>query len=103
MINTEFVLGLFAEEDSIAKEKFEMFMNESNEDVCLDYEEKHRTCDEEIIRILKGKYGVRQGFFHILNRNEKEKILKELKSIRGVTIRQLARVTGVSKYLVEKA
>ncbi|WP_176431505.1 hypothetical protein [Anaerovirgula multivorans] len=47
--------------------------------------------------------GVKKGFFHTLGRQEKDMILKNLKETNGVTIRQLARVTGISKYVVEKA
>jgi len=38
-----------------------------------------------------------------LEREEKDKILKNLKEKNGATIRQIARVTGVSNFMVEKA
>ncbi|SNS31279.1 REP element-mobilizing transposase RayT [Anaerovirgula multivorans] len=103
IIDTEFILELFATEKQIAKKEFEKYMHEKNKDVCLDYEERHRIDDEEIIKLIEEKYGVKKGFFHLLGRQEKEMILKNLKEINGITIRQLARVTGVSKYMVEKA
>ncbi|WP_207652562.1 hypothetical protein [Anaerovirgula multivorans] len=33
---------------------------------------------------------------------KKDKVLRDLKATNGITIRQLAKVTGVSKYTVEK-
>ena len=103
IIDTDFILELFAAEKNTAKKLFEIFMNEDNEDICLDYEEKHRISDEEIIKLIEEKYRVKKGSFHLLKREEKDRILKDLKATNGVTIRQIARVTGVSKYMVEKA
>ena len=42
MIDTEYILEIFASEKQIANKKFEKYMNEINEDACLDYKEKHR-------------------------------------------------------------
>ena len=103
MIDCEFILALFATEKQTAKKEFEKYMNETNEDVCLDYQEKHRIADEEIVKLIEDTYGVKKGFFHLLGRKEKDLILKELKAINGITIRQLVRVTGISKSMVEKA
>lgn len=82
----------FATEKQMAITQFNKFMNEINGDICLDYEEKHRVTDEEIIKLIEEKYRVRKGFFHLLKREEKDMILKNLKEINGVTIRQLVRV-----------
>lgn len=103
MIDAEFILELFDAEKQKAMERFKKYMSELNEDVCLDYEERHRIADNELIRFIEEKYGVKKGLFHLIERQEKDKILRELKSIEGVTIRQLVRVTGASKFTVEKA
>ncbi|SNT06037.1 REP element-mobilizing transposase RayT [Anaerovirgula multivorans] len=103
IIDCEFILELFATEKQTAKKEFEKYMKEVNEDICLDYEEKHRIADEEIIKLIEEEYGVKKGSFHLLEREKKDRTLKNLKAIKGVTIRQIARVTGVSKYMVEKA
>lgn len=99
----DFILQLFSVEKQIAKKEFEKYMSEVNEDVCLDYKERHRISDDEIIKLIEEKYKVKKGTFHLLKKQEMVMILKNLKAINGVTIRQLARVTGVSKYMVEKA
>jgi len=100
IIDTEFILELFATGKEM---EFEKYMNEINKDACLDYEERHRTADDELIKLIEEEYGVKKGFFHLLGTQEKNMILKKIKTMKGVTIRQLARVTGVSKYMVEKA
>ncbi len=103
IIDTEFILGLFGKEKQAATKRFEEYMNEVNQDACLDYKERHRIADEEVIKILEGRYGVKKGFFHLLERTEMDAILRSIKAVNGVTIRQLVRVTGASKFTVEKA
>lgn len=103
IIDTEFILGLFAAEKQIAKKKFMKYMNENNEDVCLDYDERHRMSDDEIIKLIEEKYGVKRGLLHLLERQDRDIILRYLKSINGITIRQIVRITGVTKFMVEKA
>ncbi len=103
IIDTEFIFDLFSEQKEEARKQFEKYMKESNEDICLDYKERHRISDEKILKLIEEKYGVKNGFLHLLKREEIDTILKELKEINGITIRQIARVTGVSKYRVEKA
>ena len=78
-------------------------MNEMNQDLCLDYKEKHLLTNEEIIKMIREKYKVEQGMLHLMDRKELDAILKNLKSMNGITIRQLVRVTGISKFIVEKA
>lgn len=103
IIDPDFVLGFFAMEKDEAEKRYIAYMNETNQDVCLDYKERHRITDEEVIKILEGKYGVKRGGFHALPRIKVESILRSLKEIEGVSIRQLVRVTGMSKFIVEKS
>ncbi len=103
IIDTEFILELFGGEKQTAMEQFKKYMSAPNKDVCLEYEERHRITDNELIRLIEGKYGVKKELFHLMDRQQKDMILRELKAIDGITIRQLARVTGVSKFMVEKA
>lgn len=103
IVDTELILELFSKDEQTAKKEFKKYMNEPNEDICLHYKERHRIVDEEMIKLIEDKYGVKRGFLHLVPRQEINIILKELKALDGFTIRQIVRVTGVSKYLVEKA
>ncbi len=38
-----------------------------------------------------------------MNKKDRDKLLKKLKEIEGITIRQLARITGISKSVVQRA
>ncbi|SNS19353.1 hypothetical protein SAMN05446037_1005206 [Anaerovirgula multivorans] len=77
-------MKLFTTEKQIAKEELEKYMNEINEDICLDYEERHRITDEEIIKLIEEEYEVKKGLYHLLGRQEKDMILKNLKEINEV-------------------
>jgi len=103
IINSKFILELFASEKQTARKMFEKSMNEVTEDVCLDYEVRHRIVDEEIIKLIEDRYRVKKGYFHLLERTERDMILRNLKAVKGVSIRQLMRITGVSKFMIEKA
>lgn len=103
IIDADYILELFAPEKKAAIERFKEFMNTPNDDICLEYEDKHRITDDEIRKLIEERFKVRRGLFHTLEDREKRRILQELKAIKGATIRQLVRVTGVSKYTVEKA
>ena len=103
IIDTEPILKLFGSEKVGARKKFMEIMNQKNEDVCLEYEERHRYSDEEVMQFIEEHYGVKGGFIHHLESEKTDSILKDLKATKGVTIRQLARLTGVSKYRVERA
>ncbi|MDW7738966.1 MAG: transposase [Bacillota bacterium] len=103
LVDTSFVLKLFSADTQDAIIEFIKFMNLSNDDRCLDYKEIHRYSDEEILKAIEEKFGVKKDSFHLLEQTEMSKVLSYMKLIDGVTIRQLAEITGVSKYRVEKA
>jgi hypothetical protein len=102
-VDIDFVLKMLSEEQEHGKLPYIEYMGEPNEDKCLEYEEKFRVTDNELQKIIEEKYGLSVGPFHLLERQRKDEILHELKAINGVTIRQLVRVTGASKFVVKKA
>ncbi|MGV8148214.1 MAG: REP-associated tyrosine transposase [Alkaliphilus sp.] len=101
-IDTEFVLSLFAMNERDAREEFKKYTHENNEDNCIEYEEKHRIRDGDLHKLMEEKYGVKKGSFHLLRSKEKNDVLRDLKKINATTIRQIVRVTGATKYRVER-
>lgn len=102
-IDTTYILNLFSENLPEAVNKFKEFMAQENDDICLDYDEKPRYSDDDILKLIEEKYGVKKGFFHLLEEEKRMNIIRSLKSFKGVSIRQISRVTGISKYKVENA
>ena len=100
--DTDFILQIISSDRQKAMDSFISFTNEQNEDKCLDYVEKVRLTDNEV-----GDYLLRQGISCIselqsLERHKRDEIIRKLKEINGVTIRQLSRVTGISKSVIDR-
>lgn len=73
-------------------------------EVCLDVEEtKQGMSDVRLREILKEKFGIDSIKLANEERKRQEEILKELKQLKGTSIRQISRTTGVSQTRVWKA
>ncbi|MGR6836949.1 transposase [Syntrophomonas erecta] len=101
IIDIEFGLNMFSENKKTAKKLFEQYTNEINNDQCLDDHEKPLTVtDTEVIEWLK-KLGIPNiGELHRLDKPERDKLIRELKKMPGISIRQLARIIGISKSMI---
>jgi putative transposase len=78
-------------------------MNEPNKDKCLDDEEKIRITDEEV-----RTYFIELGLQNISDlqhkeKNKRDEIIRAVKAMKGITIRQLSRITGISKSVTDRA
>ena len=105
LLDEAFVLGMFSNDNLVAREKFKEFNERKNDNVCLDVEVyRHRLSDEEArveMKRVLGDIEIPQ-VKHLprLNRNE---LLRKVKRIDGVSQRQAARILGVSQTLIFKA
>lgn len=97
IIDTEFALSL------IRKEYFAEFNNEPNNDVCLEIEERNfRLSDMEAKKIIKKISKCDNTTeFQELKVEKRDKYIGELLE-QGLSIRQINRLTGISKGLVER-
>ncbi|MEW9109071.1 MAG: transposase [Cytobacillus gottheilii] len=103
LINTARVFNLFSKKHTEAITLFNEYMQQSSEDNCLEDYAKKLIPDSEVISILK-EWGFPNAT--ILQRLEKENrnsILAKLKTLDGVTIQQISRVTGISKSVIQRA
>lgn len=104
IVDKEHVLGMFSDTSSEALRLFEIFSREMITEVCLDVEEtKQGISDVRLREILKEKFGIDSIKLANEERKRQEEILKELKQLKGTSIRQIARTTGVSQTRVWKA
>ena len=97
IIDTEFALSM------IGKEHFEEFNNETNNDVCLEIEEgKFRLSDIDAKKLIRkiSKCNTTTEFQE-LKAEKRDKYIGRLLE-RGLSIRQISRLTGTSKGIVEK-
>ena len=95
--NTEFVLGM------TDIENFKVFHHQNSDDKCLDITEKiYRVTDEEAKRIiLKLTKCENVSEFQSLETEKRNKLLNKLKE-KGLSIRQINRLTGISKRIIER-
>jgi len=101
--DTDFILKIYSTDKQRAVSAFVKHASESNNDKCLEYVEIRRFSDEDLLDYIKENYGVGKSSFQFLQQPDLGQIIRGLKAIDGVTIRQIVRVTGITKYKVEKA
>lgn len=98
----DFTLLIF----SINKEKsiksFIEYTNEQNDDKCMDYDEKIQISDN-VVRGYIAELGLQSiSELQQLDREKRNEIIRKLKAIERITIRQLSRITGISKSVIDR-
>jgi REP element-mobilizing transposase RayT len=100
VINKDFVLEMFSNDKAKAIELFCKFNCQKNNDLCLEDEDKIRVSDNELKERLAMLGVMNTSEFRQFEKDKRNEFIRELKSIEGVTIRQLSRVTGISKSVI---
>jgi len=104
IVDKDHVLGMFSDKYREALRLFEIFSREMITEVCLDVEEsKLGMSDERLREIIMEKFEIDSIRLVNEERKRQDEILKELKQIKGTSIRQIARTTGVSQTRVWRA
>ena len=86
--------------DMISLEEFESF-HQIVEDAIFLVDDKVRLTDDEIRRKILKSYGVEPREIFNMNRNQRNEMLKQLK--KTYSIRQLERITGISRGIIHKS
>lgn len=96
IVDTHFALSL------LSLEQFVAYHREENEDRCLEINDQFRTTDEEAkMLILKMAKCKNISEFQLLDQNVRNACIQKLHQ-KGVSIRQISRLTGLSKKIVER-
>lgn len=99
LVDTAFSLGLMG-----GREQLLQFINAPNSDRCLDLENVTKLSDREFLILAEELLsGASISSLVEMYPGERDKILEEFKAIEGVTIRQIARLTGLSRWIVSNA
>ncbi|XEQ92272.1 hypothetical protein SCACP_11000 [Sporomusa carbonis] len=103
LLTMSFVLDIFNSNREIAIKQFTDFMQKTNTDQFLDVSVKHRKSDEDLAQEVKELLnGQPIGILQSLDIEQRNKIIKQIKGIPGVTQRQIARVTGIHQSIIFK-
>ena len=102
MIDTDLCLDLFSPDKDRAVELFMEHMTQSNDDSIPSFEDNIKMTDAQVIERLKEMGVSSVSELQKLERNKRDSLLKVLKKTRGISIRQVSRITGISKGIIER-
>ncbi|MGE5422899.1 MAG: transposase [Ignavibacteriales bacterium] len=103
LTQSDFVLEMINHQRQEAIRSFQEFMNQDNEDKCLDDEISIRKTDAEVKAEIEALMnGEPIGRLQSLEKNRRTEIIRTIKASDGITQRQIARVTGLSCNIVFK-
>lgn len=97
IINKEYALKMFSDKPAEAIERFAQFLRETNGDNCLEISEsKANVSDDALRQMVRQQFGIDAIKISDEIREKQEHILRAMKKVDGSTIRQIARITGLS-------
>lgn len=98
----DFALDLFSNSREKAIKLFKDYSNEQNKDECLHYQTRKAGGDDEVIMSLN-EMGIKNICkLQQMNKQERDDVIRSIKAKANITVRQLARITGMSKSLIAK-
>ena len=101
--DTELVMGIFGDSEKEQRDMFITYMNEANTTKNMEYENQRRITDEEAKkRIMKTGHVQCCQELQAFDKTRRKKVLRELKE-EGLSIRQLERLTGISRGIIQNA
>ncbi len=101
--DTDFALDVFDTDRTPAVRKFKDYINIENDDVCLDLQESKRLNDSEAIKLIKDVCKVdRVQDLQVLEINRRNNYVKELKQKHCLSVRQIERLTGISRGIIQR-
>ncbi|QDR79539.1 transposase [Sporomusa termitida] len=98
----DLALDIFSDDRAKAVALFKDYNQENNMDKCLDYIEKVVLSDKAVINYLN-EMGIQNiSQLQQLHKEKRDEIIRRMKKRKGITIRQLARVTGIAKSVIDR-
>ena len=103
MTNTDFALEMFNNNIENAIKSFIEYINKSNNDVCMEISKRSQITDEDARIIIKNLCKINNAIdLQKFNINERNAYLKDLKERYSLSIRQIERLTGISRGVIQK-
>jgi putative transposase len=103
LVDIDFGLNMFSPDRCKAIQLFTDYMKIINDDdQCLDDNLKVRMSDSEVKSHLVKLGIINNSILQQVDRGTRDAIILELKKLDGVTIRQLSRITGISKSVIDR-
>ena len=104
IIDTDFVLAMFAENRDKAIKEFKDFNLAINNDQCLDIIPERNTISDKMVRqLVANKYNLELASLHSEEPETQAEVFKYLKGIDGISLRQLSRLSGFTVNKIYRA
>ena len=101
--DTDFVLGLFHPDKEKGSASFIEFVNMTDDDTLPKLRDTKKVSDTEAVEIIKSKWKINYPpKIQELENNQRNACLKELKETCGLSIRQIERLTGIGRGIIQK-
>ncbi len=101
LVDIDMGLGLFSSHKEQAIKMYIEFHHEAHDDQCMDYRDFKRLTDEQA-REEMVKLGYTATMLQHMSLPNRNLALHDLKCIPGVSLRQLARITGIPKSVIAR-
>jgi len=95
-------LSLFHADRKIALDYFNACMTEESEEQCMSNEPRIKVSDSQLLDYLRSRGVIENNKLQQMKKEDRDAILTNLKEIKGVSLRQISRVTGISKSVIER-
>lgn len=100
--DVDFALNIYADDRKKAVNLFKAYTVDNTTDECLDYKENMSLSDQEIIKYLSDTGVASISELQRLEKSQRDDVIRRMKGLQGVTVRQLARITGISKSVIDR-
>lgn len=99
----DFALDIFGTDRTTAVRRFINYVDKENNDLCLELWEKRTLNDDEAMKLIKDICKVNHGQdFLKLDIQLRNIYIKELKEKHSLSIRQIERLTGISRGIIQR-
>ncbi|WP_328589224.1 hypothetical protein [Litchfieldia alkalitelluris] len=102
IVDIDFGLSLFSEDRCTAISLFIKYMQETNDDHCLDEKVIVKLSDSQVREYLQQLGIISNSQLQQMDRENRDTLLVSIKELNGVTIRQISRITGISKSVIQR-
>ncbi|MCM3588875.1 transposase [Mesobacillus maritimus] len=103
LVDIDKALDLFSADRRKAIQMFIAYMQQANEDQCLDNQTQIRLQDSQVNEYLHSLGVHNSSDLQQMTKVERDLILVRLKKLRGTSVRQISRITGISKSVIDRA
>ncbi len=102
LVNSDAGLRMFYTEGEASIPYFIQYMRESNTDQYLDDERKIKVSDQEIWEYIHQLGVQNSSILQQMERDRRDAVISSLKRLNGVSVRQISRLTGISKSVIDR-